>query len=345
MDIEASRQMIIELPIDVSVLANLRETARLAATHYSTQIEGNRLTKEQVALAIGGAKFPGRARDEAEVRNYYRALHRVEELGARAGDIAEADLQRIHGIVHKGKVTPSPYRDGQNVIRDAATGGVVYMPPEPVDVPVLMSELFEWINRELDRTELPLPIVGALAHYQYATIHPYYDGNGRAARLLTTLILHKTGYDLKGIYSLEEHYARNLAGYYAALTVGPSHNYYLGRAEADVTGFVDYFCASMAAAFAAVRVQAYAAATRGGRDSSLLLRRLDPRQRQVLGLFRDQEAVSSASIAQYLDISTRAAGDLCRKWVETGFLQIVATARKSRSYSLTEAYEELALRR
>jgi hypothetical protein len=157
----------------------------------------------------------------------------------------------------------------------------------------------------------------------------------------TCRILHKTGYDLKGIYSLEEHYARNLAGYYAALTVGASHNYYLGRAEADVTGFVDYFCASMAAAFAAVRVQAYAAASRGGRDSSLLLRRLDPRQRQVLEMFRDHETVPSTSVAQHLDISPRAASDLCRKWVDSGFLQIASAARKGRAYRLTEAYEEL----
>ena len=54
------------------------------------------------------------------------------------------------------------------------------------------------------------PVVVALAHYQFATIHPYFDGNGRTARLLTTLILHRSGYGLNGIYSLEEYYAQNL---------------------------------------------------------------------------------------------------------------------------------------
>jgi Fic family protein len=84
-----------------------------------------------------------------------------------------------------------------------------------------------------------VPLIAALAHYQFATIHPYYDGNGRTARLLANLILHKAGYGLKGIYSLDEYYARQLTGYYEALTVGPSHNYHLGRAEADVTGFLE----------------------------------------------------------------------------------------------------------
>lgn len=192
MDIEASRQLIIELPIDVSVLTNLRHTARLASTHYSTKIEGNRLTQEQVEQALAGARFPGRERDEAEVRNYYRALERIEALGSKPGPISESDLRRIHGLVHKGRASLSPYRDGQNVIRDAHTGGIVYMPPEAGDVPGLMADLYEWLKAQLAHAGLPVPVIAAIAHYQYATIHPYYDGNGRTARLLTTLVLHKS---------------------------------------------------------------------------------------------------------------------------------------------------------
>jgi Fic family protein len=62
----------------------------------------------------------------------------------------------------------------------------------------------------------------AVAYYQYATIHPY-DDNCRTARLLTILILHLSGYDLKGLHALEEHYARDLKEYYEVLTIGPSH--------------------------------------------------------------------------------------------------------------------------
>src|SRR2546423_10694502 len=83
--------------------------------------------------------------------------------------------------------------------------------------------------------------------------HPYYDGNGRTARLLTTLILHRGGYDLKGLYALEEYYGRNLKDYYQALTVGASHNYYMGRAAADITQWVAYFIQGMAASFDKVR--------------------------------------------------------------------------------------------
>ncbi|WP_327582244.1 Fic family protein [Nonomuraea sp. NBC_00507] len=342
MAIEGDRQAIMELPINVEVLAGLRHTARLAATHYSTQIEGNRLTQAQVAEALHGAHFPGRERDEAEVRNYHRALEYVESLATAEGPIDELQLRRVHGLVQDGKAAPSPYRPGQNVIRDAATGRIVYMPPEAHDVPALMGDLFKWLNRCLSSRELPIPIVAAITHYQYATIHPYYDGNGRTARLLTTLVLHRAGYGLKGIYSLDEHYARNLHAYYAALTVGPSHNCYMGRAEADITGFVNYFCQSMADALGAVRARAADVQDRTpGRDDSALLRRLDPRRRRLLEFFRDRGTATTTEMAAYLSISPRTMSALARKWVDDGFLEIHDPSRKARSYRLSPSYDYL----
>lgn len=343
MSAEADRQAIIEMPIDVEMLGSLRETARLTATHYSTQIEGNRLTQTQVQETLAGARFPGRERDTTEVRNYYRAIEEVELLAQRSGPITEVDIRRIHGLVLDGRPSPTPYRDGQNVISDSLSGGIVYMPPEARDVSALMADLITWINDELERGDLPAPIVAALAHYQYATVHPYYDGNGRTARLLTTLILHRTGYGLKGIYSLEEYYAHNLTGYYEALAVGASHNYYFGRAEADVTGFIGYFCLGMAEAFAAVRAQAVQAARRGARDYSPLLRRLDPRQRRLLDLFRRQGTATAGEIAAHLGLSPRTVAALCPDWLSEGFLSLQDPSRKNRSYQLGPDYERLVM--
>jgi Fic family protein len=341
MSIEADRQAIQELPVDVEMLASLRETARLVATHYSTQIEGNRLTLPQVEEALSGARFPGRERDEVEVRNYYRALEEVERLAKVAGAITEEDIQKLHSLVMHGKGSPSPYRDGQNVINDSATRRIVYMPPEAKDVPALMAELVKWVAASLESGELPVPIIAALAHYQFATIHPYYDGNGRTARLLTTLILHRAGYGLKGIYSLEEHYAQNLEGYYSALSVGESHNYYLGRVEGSMTPFVSYFCAGMAEALAAVKAQAQKAARQGRSDQSPLLRSLDPRQRRALALFQRQSVASTQELADALSLGARTMLPLCRRWVEAGFLEVADPSKKARSYQLASRYESL----
>lgn len=220
--IEAAKEAIQHLPITPGVLASLRETARLFTTHYSTMIEGNRLTQEQVAEVIEKkGHFPGRERDEKEVLGYYAALAEVERLAAAGGAVTEKNIQVLHGLVMAGggkKAKPTPYRDGQNVIRDGRSRDIVYMPPESKDVSQLMREMVAWI-KSTEQEGLPCPIRAGIAHYQYATIHPYYDGNGRTARLLTTLILHLGKHDLKGIYSLEEYYALDLGAYYEALTV------------------------------------------------------------------------------------------------------------------------------
>lgn len=339
--IEADRQAIELLPIDVEMVASLRETARLRATHYSTQIEGNRLTEIQVQQALDGARFPGRERDELEVRNYYRALEEVERLAQSRSPITEAEIQRIHGWVLEGRAAPTPYRDGQNVIRDSHSGEIVYLPPEASDVSRLMGELVDWIGANLTSEELPIPILAALAHYQFATIHPYYDGNGRTARLMTTLLLHRAGYGLKGIYNLEEYYARHLEGYYQALTIGPSHNYYLGRAEAPVTGFIAYFCTGMAEALGAVCARADRATLRGGVDQSKQLRLLDVRQRRVLVLFHRQAIATPQEIADQLGLGKRTVLTLCQSWVESGFLVVHDPSRKARAYRLGEFYEAL----
>lgn len=341
MAIEASRAAVDRLPITPQLIASLRESARLLSTHYSTQIEGNRLTLPEVEQVIAGqGGFPGRERDETEVRNYYKAADKTEAVATLKRPIKEEDIQMLHGLAFEGRAKATPYRDGQNVIRTSGDGSIVYMPPEAKEVPALMQELIAWINEEIEEKRLPVPVIAGLAHYQFATIHPYYDGNGRTSRLLATMILHRCGYGLKGIYSLEEYYARNLRQYYDALSIGPSHNYHLGRAEADVSGFVQYFCEGMADAFLKVRARAESLGGDVHADKGALLRELRPLQRQALGLFVQSKIVTANELAEYLGIAARQAREQCGKWVDEGFLVIENPSKKARSYRLAERFEE-----
>ena len=122
MRIAAAKQSVQDLPITPSFLATLRETARLFSTHYSTMIEGNRLTQGQVAKVIEDKlHFPGRERDEKDVLGYYAALEKLEQF-ARDGDpVTESQIQTLHAIVvaeGRKRVKPTRYREGQNVIHD-----------------------------------------------------------------------------------------------------------------------------------------------------------------------------------------------------------------------------------
>lgn len=342
MTIESCRTAIEGLPITTDVLISLRESARLAATHYSTYIEGNRLTQEEVEQVVAGlGNFPGRKRDEEEVRNYYTALTEIETIAKMTSILSEKHVQTIHSLVETGCRKLSLYRDGQNVIRESESGQIVFMPPEAKDVPVLMEDLVSWIKISIEEGEIPIPIIAALTHYQFVTIHPYFDGNGRTARLLTTLVLHMNGYALKGIYALEEYYATNLSAYYNALTVGESHNYYFGRVEADVTEFVDYFCVGMAVALTKVKEQAEKAQSKGKSDQSSLLRKLSPRKRQAFALFKNQQEITTADLAKLFGLTLRNAQYLSRQWVDEGFLKITNLSKKSRLYGLADIYESL----
>ncbi len=342
MCIEAAKEKVLHLPVTPMILNSLRETARLYTTHYSTMIEGNQLQPDQVHEVLKHeGHFPGREREEHEVRGYYTALTQVEKWAAKKSILTEKQIQILHALVmSNGRVNlqPSKYREGQNVIRDARSKAIIYMPPEAKDVNELMTALVNWINHNKD---LPCPLVSAIAHYQFATIHPYYDGNGRTARLLTTLILYLGGYDLKGVYSLEEYYARNLGAYYDAISVGESHNYYMGRAEADITKWIEYFVKGMAFSFESILRYMSEAGKKGISDQSGLLKKLDPRQRKALELFGQFEVVTSLQIGELFGYKARTCAALCAQWVKEDFLSVVDFSNRGRKYKLSDRYEEL----
>ena len=340
--IEAAKEQVKYLPITPTVLASLRESARLYTTHYSTMIEGNALSPDQIEQVLKhNGHFPGRERDEHEVKGYYAALTQVEQWAAVGKPITEKMIQSLHALVMtttKTKVSSTPYRDGQNIIMDAGTRTIVYMPPEAKDVPGLMAGMVQWIN---NNKEIPCSIVASIAHYQFATIHPYYDGNGRTARLLTTLLLHLGGYDLKGLYSLEEYYARNLGAYYEAISIGESHNYYLGRAQADITKWVEYFMDGMATSFENVIKQMTKARAQGSPDHSRSIRKLDPQKRKALVLFQEFETITSSQIAKLFGFKPSTSAAVCATWVEEGFLEITNFSNRGRKYKLSKQYEDI----
>src|SRR5208282_6552417 len=144
MEIEAVRTEMVRTRLPLRVTGQLQHQARLRSTHFSTQIEGNRLSLDQAEKVVEGKKtqFHGRERDVLEVRNYWNALLKVEKWAAAKREFSERLIQEIHALVEKGiRAKPTPYRDGQNVIRDSRSGAIVYLPPEAKDVPGLMKAL------------------------------------------------------------------------------------------------------------------------------------------------------------------------------------------------------------
>lgn len=342
LEIEAARTAIEHTPLPPAAQEELRRQARLRSTHYSTRIEGNRLTlaEAEEALVDPKVRFQGRERDVLEVRNYWHALLRVEDWAGRPAPLTVELIQRLHGLVERGlRARATPFRDGQNVIRDGATGAIVYLPPEAKDVPSLMAGLVSWVQ-QAEREGLPIPVIAGLAHYQFVTIHPYYDGNGRTGRLLATFLLHRGGYGLNGFFSLEEHHARDLAAYYHSLASHPHHNYYEGRETADLTPWLAYFTEILARVFRIAREESQRAARAGAKAEPDLLRQLDPRARVILGLFGRQAQITGREVARALALSDRMARVLLKDWVEVGWLEIAEPSRRARAYRLSAIYRQ-----
>ncbi|HEU0301335.1 MAG TPA: Fic family protein, partial [Longimicrobium sp.] len=159
----------------------IRFHARLRSTHFSTRIEGNRLTLAEAEEVIRGrrVRFAGRERDVREVDNYWHAMLQVEAWGRERSPISEGMIRKLHAVVEKGRRRKaSEYRIQQNVVRDSASGRIVYLPPEAKDVPMLMADLVAWI-RDAEKGGIHPAVIAGLAHYQFVTIHPFMDGNGR----------------------------------------------------------------------------------------------------------------------------------------------------------------------
>lgn len=332
--IEMTKNSFHDSKISPILLASLKSSAKIETIHYSTKIEGNRLTRKEVEQTIFKRKvIENRVRDSSEVKSYYKAMNYIEKCLVQDLHFSEKLIKKTHDLVEGAT---SPYRDGQNAIYDNTSGNIVYLPPEAKDVPALMKSLIDFVNSD---QQTPRVIVAGLVHYQFVTIHPYYDGNGRTARLLTSFLMRKYGYGLKDIYSLEEYYANDLAGYYSALATHPHHNYYEGRETADLTGWIEYFVRGVADVFEKIQIKTQTINSR--KDFSDEMRQLDITQRKILELFTEFQEVSSMQIAEYLGMSQQSARLLANRWVGDGFVIISNHSKKARKYRLAEKFEKL----
>lgn len=258
MRVEALKERILHLPLSPSTLGLHSQTTKFIKVHYSTLIEGNRLDSVQINLILNNAKhFPGYEEDEKNVKGYFAALNKIDEWISDLQPINEKIIQHLHELAMGNQSSTGKtfgYREEQNLVFNTRTKAIAYMPPVANKVPALIKALVNWIK---ENDELPCPIKAAIANHQLTSIHPYYAGNGRMARLLTTLILGLGKYDLKGLYSLEEFYVNNLNAYYEALSIAPLHNYYKGREEGDITPWIQYFVEGMVFSFENVLKRAH----------------------------------------------------------------------------------------
>ncbi len=220
--------------------AFLRRAAVIKMAHTSTSIEGNQLQEYQVKQLAEGHKIKAEKDQIQEVENYLVGLRRIDDLAEKKSFGIEEVLY-VHKTVISGLVDSQKtgvFRKGPVYIINVLTHGdeeLAYTPPESSEVQGLVEELINWVQTH----EEIHPIVRAgLFHYQFETIHPFTDGNGRTGRLLTLLHLYQSGWDFKKVLVLEDFYNRDRKTYYHKLQTGET---YLARQGVDLTGWLEYY--------------------------------------------------------------------------------------------------------
>lgn len=348
LSIERYRSSLEFLDLPTRVKQEMVFKAKVKRTHFSTSIEGNVLSYDQVERVINQKSLATSVNAEREVLNYWDALTKLEEWSRENRPITVNFITDLHNVIVKKGNRPSKvgFRGATRpgilfAVYDSSTGTIDYIPPEWSDVPQLVEDLVNWYHNE---EKLPVPVRAAIFHYQLATIHPFDDGNGRCARAMATYILMEHGYDFKGFNSMEEYYASDLAGYYANLQMDLPALYYDGRNDPPhLERWIEYFVHMMA--LNAQGVYDAAVAARSDNPSSELVRSLSKKDKKMLRYVLEKRLsiIKTPELAELFMVSTRSMRRWCKDWVTRGILVAHVVNGRVMSYSLAEAYAAIDL--
>lgn len=185
----------------------------------SNRIEGTRTTFDDAISPVEQIK-PELKDDWQEVQNYIQAIHysidRLSELPISMRLIKEAHSILLQGVRGEHK-TPGEIRKTQNWIGGSSLKDAFFIPPEPNMLPELLTDIEKFIHNE--DNNVPEIIKAGIVHYQFETIHPFLDGNGRTGRLLIILYLISTGLLNKPVLYISDFFERNRMSYYDSLAM------------------------------------------------------------------------------------------------------------------------------
>jgi Fic family protein len=315
----------IDLFIEMHVVKEAQTSSRIEGTQ--TGIDEALMPEEDIR--------PEKRDDWREVRNYIDGVNvAIRELATLP--LSNRLLKQTHEILMRGvrgeHKQPGEFRTSQNWIGGSSVADAVFIPPHPDGVPDLMGDLEKFWHNEA--VTVPNLVRIAISHYQFETIHPFLDGNGRIGRLMIPLYLVSNGLLAKPSLYLSDFFERNRASYYDALM--------RVRVSNDLIHWVRFFLAGVAETAAKGRdVFRQILALRTEVEHAVLdLGKRATTARTALNVLYKTPLVSSADLERALEISTPTANTLIRELIRVGVLVEITGQRRGRIYAF-ERYLKL----
>jgi len=317
----------IDLFIEMHVVKEAQTSSKIEGTQ--TGIDEALMPEEQIR--------PEKRDDWREVRNYIDAVNMaVAEL--KNLPLSNRLLKQTHAILMRGvrgeHKQPGEFRASQNWIGGSSLSDATFIPPHPDGVPELMSDLEKFWHDE--KVVVPHLIRAAISHYQFETIHPFLDGNGRIGRLLIPLYLISHGLLAKPSLYLSDFFERNRASYYDALMQV--------RVSNDLIHWVRFFLNGVAQTASKGRVtfQQILALRQRAELQILELGKRAPNARQALNVLYRRPMLTAADLERELNLSHPTVNALLRDFMRLGLVKEVTGAARNRLY-VFESYLDLFL--
>ncbi len=297
----------------------------------SSRIEGTQ-TKIEDALVKKNEITPEKRDDWQEVSNYIKAMNhaiqRMEKLPISSRLLKESHKILMDNVRGEHKL-PGEFRSSQNWIGGASINDAVFIPPPSHEVNSLMGDLENFIHSE--EIAVPHLIKIAIAHYQFETIHPFLDGNGRIGRLMITLYLISNKIIEKPILYLSDFFEKHKGLYYDNLTTVRTRN--------DLTQWIKFFLeainqTSEIAARSLKQIMQLRHDCQGSRI--IRLGKKVPNAKKLLDHLFTQPVLNAQDVAELLDISQVSAYKIIGDFINAGILNETTGFKRNRYFVFKE---------
>jgi Fic family protein len=315
----------IDLFIEMHVLKEATQSSKIEGTQ--TNMEEALLDKEEVAL--------DKRDDWEEVQNYVAAMKeavtRLKTLPFSARLIRETHKTLMQGVRGKHK-QPGEFRHSQNWIGGATIDDAIFVPPVYSSVAELIGDIEQFVHN--DKQYFPDLLKIALVHYQFETIHPFLDGNGRVGRLLITLYLVSKGILKQPVLYLSDFFERNRQLYYDNLMRVREKNDLLQWFKFFLVGVIEVAKSSILTFDHILKMQ---------KDAETQLQTLGSRTanaQKVMTYLYQRPIINAAKVSEVTGISPASAYKIIADLEQLGILREI-TGRKRGKIYVFDAYLKL----